>query len=137
MDSPEPSIFSFASLLATSAHDFFRIQRSCFASTFFVITGSLSWIILIVPCYQYYMINLLEVLLWRRACFARSLAVYGALAWRILSLPGALTCFLLGIDMANLSTKPSSRDDGLVAKLAISTNMIHKTYVPLFDVRSC
>ena len=29
--------------------------------------------------------------------------------------------------MANLATKPSSRDDGLVYRLAISTNMLHKS----------
>ena len=29
--------------------------------------------------------------------------------------------------MANLATKPSSRDGGLVAILAISTNMLHET----------
>ena len=28
--------------------------------------------------------------------------------------------------MANLATKPSSCDDGTVARLAISTNMLHK-----------
>ena len=30
------------------------------------------------------------------------------------------------VDMDNLATKPSSRDDGLVARLSISTNMLHK-----------
>ena len=29
--------------------------------------------------------------------------------------------------MANLGTKPSSHDDGLLARLAISTNMLHKS----------
>ena len=29
-------------------------------------------------------------------------------------------------EVANIATKPSSRDDGFVAKLAISTNMLHK-----------
>ena len=29
--------------------------------------------------------------------------------------------------MANLATKPSSRDDGLLYRLAISTNMLHKS----------
>ena len=31
------------------------------------------------------------------------------------------------VDMANLATTPSSRDDGLVARLYIPTNMLHKT----------
>ena len=30
------------------------------------------------------------------------------------------------VEMANLATKPSSRDDVLVARLAISTNMLHE-----------
>ena len=30
------------------------------------------------------------------------------------------------VEMANISTKPSSRDDGIVARLAISTNMLHE-----------
>ena len=37
--------------------------------------------------------------------------------------------------MANLATKPSSRDDGLVARLAISTNMLHKPDAPGLDFR--
>ena len=41
------------------------------------------------------------------------------------------------VEMANLATKPSSRDDGLVARLSISTNMLHKPYVPRFNVGSC
>ena len=31
------------------------------------------------------------------------------------------------VDMANLATKPSSSDDGLVARLFIPKNMLHKT----------
>ena len=30
------------------------------------------------------------------------------------------------VDMAKIATKPSSRDDGLVDRLSISTNMLHK-----------
>ena len=30
------------------------------------------------------------------------------------------------VEMSNLATKPSSPDDGLVARLAISTNMLHE-----------
>ena len=30
------------------------------------------------------------------------------------------------VDMANLATKPSSRDDGLMARLSSSTNMLHE-----------
>ena len=32
----------------------------------------------------------------------------------------------IGVDMANLATKTSSRDDVLVARLSISKNMLHK-----------
>ena len=39
--------------------------------------------------------------------------------------------------MANLATKPSSRDDGLVDILSISTNMLHEPDGPCFDAESC
>ena len=41
------------------------------------------------------------------------------------------------VDMANIATKPSSRDDGLVDRLAISTNMTHEPDVPWFDAGHC
>ena len=39
-------------------------------------------------------------------------------------------------ETANLATKPSSRDYGLVARLAISTNMLHERDVPRFDAQA-
>ena len=44
---------------------------------------------------------------------------------------------LVVVDMANLATTPSSSDDGLVARLAISTNMLHKPDGPQFDAGHC
>ena len=39
--------------------------------------------------------------------------------------------------MANLATNPSSLDDGLVARLSISTHILHEPDGPRFDVGSC
>ena len=43
----------------------------------------------------------------------------------------------MSAEMANISTKPSSRDNGLVDILSISTNMLHKPDGPRFDTGDC
>ena len=42
-----------------------------------------------------------------------------------------------GFVMANLATKPSSHDCGLVARLYISTNMLQKVDAPRVDAGRC
>ena len=38
--------------------------------------------------------------------------------------------------MSTLATQPSSRDDGLVARIAISTNMLHEPDGTWFNARA-
>ena len=78
-----------------------------------------------------------------RRCLLQIKSEIGHVCWILYGLPLLSVVYLLVsvtcmfVNMANLATKPSSRDGGLVARLAILTNMLHKPGGSQFEAGSC